>query len=81
MASSGEFLGTTIGQAQYVQCSQTAVPIAPPVIGKSLAVGISQFFFFFFKCLFLNIFRISPGLPNVTEEFIDVNKIDTREDM
>ena len=22
---------------------------------------------FFFKCLFLNIFRISPGLPNVTE--------------
>ena len=21
----------------------------------------------FFKCLFLNIFRISPGLPNVTD--------------
>ena len=27
-----------------------------------------DFFFFFFNILFLNIFRISPGLPNVTDD-------------
>ena len=34
--------------------------------------GRIAFFFFFLNVLFLNIFRISPGLPNVTDESCNI---------
>ena len=48
--------------------------MSPPYVGRGSHNGIMVFFLcvFFFNVLFLNIFRISPGLPNVTDEFYDI---------
>ena len=39
---------------------------------SSAEYNITHIFYIFLNFLFLNIFRISPGLPNVTDQSCDI---------